>query len=118
MGEAKRRQETGAPPPRKQKDRKPLYAGLGVIVLVFVAVGVFFLTASPSPTSDELPVAAPNADPFPAELDRYGVSIGDDACGRAGVCGLPVPGLCPLFRRHPAVEAGVCRLWQGALCVL
>ncbi|NMT61994.1 DsbA family protein [Marinobacter orientalis] len=78
MGEAKRRKETGAPPPRKQKDRKPLYAGLGVIILVFVAVGVFFLTASPDPTSDGLPVAASNADPFPAQLDRYGVSVGED----------------------------------------
>jgi len=79
VGEAKRRKGTGAPPPRKQRDRKPVYAGLGVIVLVFVAVGVFFLTASPDPSSDELPVAAPNANPFPAELDRYGVSVGDDS---------------------------------------
>lgn len=78
MGEAKRRKETGAPPPQKKKDRKPLYIGLGVIVLVFVAVGIFFLTESPTPTSDELPVAGPNADPFPAQLDRYGVSVGED----------------------------------------
>ncbi|WP_372926560.1 DsbA family protein [Marinobacter sp.] len=77
MGEAKRRKETGAPPPRKPKDRKPLYAGLGVVVLVLVAVAVFFLAASPDPSSDELPVAAPNADPFPAQLDRYGISVGD-----------------------------------------
>lgn len=78
MGEAKRRKETGAPPPNRKKDRKPLYIGIGVIVLVFVALGVFFLTASPSPSSDELPVASPNADPFPEQVDRYGVSIGDD----------------------------------------
>ena len=81
MGEAKRRKETGTPPPNRKKDRKSLYIGISVIVLVFVAVGVFFLTASPAPTSDELPVAGPNADPFPAQLDRFGVSVGDeDAC--------------------------------------
>ena len=78
MGEAKRRKETGAPPPNRKKDRKSLYIGISVIVLVFVAVGVFFLTASPAPTSDELPVAGPNADPFPAQLDRFGVSVGDE----------------------------------------
>ncbi|KPP98722.1 thioredoxin domain-containing protein [Marinobacter sp. HL-58] len=78
MGEAKRRKETGAPPPQGKKGRKPLYIGLGVAVLVFVAAAVFFLTASPTPTSDDLPVADANADPFPAELDRYGVSIGDE----------------------------------------
>ena len=46
MGEAKRRKETGAPPPNRKKDRKSLYIGISVIVLVFVAVGVFFLTAA------------------------------------------------------------------------
>ncbi|MFN2362366.1 MAG: thioredoxin domain-containing protein [Marinobacter sp.] len=78
MGEAKRRKETGTPSPRGKKNRKPLYIGLGVVILVFVAAGVFFLTASPTPTSDDLPVAEADADPFPAELDRYGVSIGDE----------------------------------------
>lgn len=76
MGEAKRRKETGAPPPARKKDRKPLYLGVGIIILAFVAVGAFFLTASPDPSSDALPVAAPSAGPFPAELDRYGVSVG------------------------------------------
>lgn len=77
MGEAKRRKETGAPPSARKKDRKSLYLGVGVIVIAFVAVGVFFLTASPDPSSDALPVAAANASPFPAELDRFGVSVGD-----------------------------------------
>lgn len=77
MGEAKRRKETGAPPPARKKDRKSLYLGVGVIVIAFVAVGLFFLTASPDPSSDALPVAAANAADFPAELDRYGVSVGD-----------------------------------------
>ena len=62
MGEAKRRKETGAPPPPKAKSNKPLYAGIGLLVLAAVLLGVFFLTAAPEPTSDELPVAAPNAE--------------------------------------------------------
>ncbi|MBU2953636.1 DsbA family protein [Marinobacter sp. F3R08] len=78
MGEAKRRQETGAPPPRKAKSNKPLYIGVVVLVLAAVLLGVFFLTAAPKPTSDDLPVAAPNASDFPAQLDQYGVSIGPD----------------------------------------
>lgn len=75
MGEAKRRRETGAPAPKKTGN-KPLYIGVAVLLLAAVAIGLFFLTAKPKPTSDELPVAAPNADPFPAELDQYGVSVG------------------------------------------
>lgn len=75
MGEAKRRKETGAPAPQRSGN-KPLYLGGAVLVLVAVVVGLFFLTAEPDPTSDELPVAGANAEPFPAELDQYGVSVG------------------------------------------
>ncbi len=75
MGEAKRRKETGAPAPRKASN-KPLYIGVALLVLAAVVLGLFFLTAQPEPTSDELPVAGANADPFPAELDKYGVSVG------------------------------------------
>jgi len=77
MGEAKRRKETGAPAPRKA-NKKPLYIGVAVLVLVAVVLGLVFLTAQPDPTSDELPVATANAEPFPAELDQYGVSVGPD----------------------------------------
>ncbi|WP_100638427.1 DsbA family protein [Marinobacter salexigens] len=76
MGEAKRRKQTGAPPPRKTSSKKPLVIGVSVLVLVALVVGVYFLTAAPAPTSSELPVAAPNAEAFPAELDQYGVSVG------------------------------------------
>ncbi|SOB78202.1 Protein-disulfide isomerase [Marinobacter sp. LV10R510-11A] len=78
MGEAKRRKQTGAPPPPppKASSRKPLVIGVSVLVLAAIVLGVFFLTASPKPTSDALPVAAPNAEAFPAELDQYGVSVG------------------------------------------
>lgn len=77
MGEAKRRKETGAPAPRKSNN-KPLYIGVASLVLAAVVLGLFFLTAQPEPTSDELPVAGANADPFPAELDQYGVSVGSE----------------------------------------
>lgn len=77
MGEAKRRKETGAPAPRKASN-KPLYIGVALLVLAAVVLGLFFLTAQPEPTSDALPVASENADPFPAELDQYGVSFGAD----------------------------------------
>lgn len=76
MGKAKRRNQTGAPPPRKANSRKPLVIGVSVLVLAAVVLGVFFLTAAPKSTSDELPVAAPNAETFPAQLDQYGVSVG------------------------------------------
>lgn len=78
MGEAKRRKETGTPPSGKPKSNKPLYIGIGVLVLAAVVLGVVFLTASPAPSSDELPVAAADAAPFPAELDQYGVSVGPE----------------------------------------
>ena len=78
MGEAKRRKETGAPAPRKGKSSKPLYVGVAVLVLAAVLFGLFFMTSAPEPTSDDLPVAAPNAEEFPAQLDQYGVSVGPE----------------------------------------
>ncbi|MDS1309183.1 DsbA family protein [Marinobacter xiaoshiensis] len=76
MGEAKRRKETGAPPPRQAQSKKPLVIVVSVLVLAAIVIGAFFLTAAPTPSSDELPVAAPNAEAFPAGLDQYGVSVG------------------------------------------
>ncbi|MBQ0746093.1 MAG: DsbA family protein [Marinobacter sp.] len=76
MGEKKRREQAGTPAPRKANSRKPLAIGVTVLVLAAIVLGVVFLTAAPKPTSDELPVAAPNAAAFPAQLDQYGVSVG------------------------------------------
>ncbi len=78
MGEAKRRKETGAPAPRKGKSNKPLMIGVAVLILAAVVFGLSFMTSSPEPTSDELPVAAPNAEPFPSELDQFGISVGPE----------------------------------------
>ncbi|MGM0766602.1 MAG: DsbA family protein [Pseudomonadota bacterium] len=77
MGEAKRRKETGQPSPARNDKRKPLVLGVSALLIVLAIAGVFFLTAAPDKTSEELPVAAPDADPFPAGLDRHGVSVGD-----------------------------------------
>ncbi|RBW48523.1 DsbA family protein [Marinobacter sp. F3R11] len=76
MGEAKRRNRTGVPQPRKNNSRKPVVIGISVLVLAAIVLGAFFLTAGPTPTSGDLPVAAPNAEPFPEQLDQYGVSVG------------------------------------------
>jgi protein-disulfide isomerase len=77
MGEAKRRRQTGQTAPRS-KDKKPVIIGVAVLVVALVVALVAFLTAPPAPTSEELPVAAPDAEPFPEELDQYGVSVGQD----------------------------------------
>lgn len=76
MGEANRRKKTGEPSPGKTKNNKPLFIGIAVLVVAAVVFGVSFLTAKPELRSDELPVADADAKPFPAELDQYGVSIG------------------------------------------
>lgn len=76
MGEAKRRKKTGEPAAARKRKTSSLYMVAGTLVLVAIATGLYFLGAGPSPTSDDLPVAAPGAEPFPAELDQYGVSIG------------------------------------------
>lgn len=80
MGEAKRRKETGAPAPvpKRQRSKTPLWIGAGVVAVAAVVVAVFFLTRPPAPTSDSLPVAAPETGPFPAQLDRYGISVGPE----------------------------------------
>ena len=76
MGEKKRREQAGTPAPRKANSPKPLAIGVTVLVLAAIVLGVVFLTAAPKPTSGELPVAAPNAEAFPEQLDQYGVSVG------------------------------------------
>ncbi len=77
MGEAKRRKQTGAPSPRKSGNRG-MIIGIAAVVAIAVIIGLYFLTSAPEPTSDTLPVAAPDAEPFPSQLDQYGVSIGDE----------------------------------------
>lgn len=77
MGEAKRRRSTGGTSPVKARNNKPMYIGVAVLIVAATVFGVLFLTAKPEPASGDLPVAAADAEPFPAELDQYGTSIGD-----------------------------------------
>jgi protein-disulfide isomerase len=76
MGEAKRRKTTGEPASGKTKSNKPLLVGITALIAAAIVLGVTFITAEPESASGELPVAATNAEPFPAELDQYGVTIG------------------------------------------
>ncbi len=77
MGEAKRRKQAGTPSSRRTGNRG-LIIGIAAVVAIVVVAGLYFLTSAPEPTSDTLPVAAPDAQPFPAQLDQYGVSVGDE----------------------------------------
>lgn len=76
MGEANRRKQTGAPSPKKNS-RTRIIIGAGALAIAII-VGLYVLIRPPAPDSDALPVAGPDAEAFPAELDRYGVSVGDE----------------------------------------
>ncbi|WP_226609379.1 DsbA family protein [Marinobacter nauticus] len=78
MGEAKRRKQTGVPSPRNTQGRKSLIIVLLLVIGVAVIAGLYFVTKPPAPSSEALPVAAPNADEFPAIVDQYGVSVGNE----------------------------------------
>ena len=78
MGEAKRRKQTGAPSPARKNNKKPLLIAGALVVVAAVAAALYFLTTPPAPSSDALPVAAPNADEFPAIVDQYGISVGSE----------------------------------------
>jgi protein-disulfide isomerase len=77
MGEANRRKKTGQPAPKGKKSQKPLIIGLSAGVIALIVVIVFVITSAPAPDSDALPTAVPDAAPFPAQVDQFGVSIGE-----------------------------------------
>lgn len=79
MGEAKRRESTGAPNPDRQKrvGRQRLAWGAGAVVVAgVVALALYLATPGEGPLV-ALPEAPAEAPAFPAELDIYGVQIGD-----------------------------------------
>lgn len=77
MGEAKRRQQGGAPSPRKRSSKVFVFVGL-VIVAVAVVAALYYLTQPPGSDSDSLPEVSEDTPAFPAELDRYGISVGPE----------------------------------------
>ena len=79
MGEAKRRKKTGRPAPAGHAQGKPWLVISVIVVILAVIGGVFYVTRLPAPDANTLPVAAADAKPFPAELDQYGVSIGNES---------------------------------------
>ncbi|MDX1634684.1 MAG: thioredoxin domain-containing protein [Marinobacter sp.] len=77
MGEAKRRQKTGQPAAVKRSPGKtPIVLGV-VVVLVLIFTVLYYVTRSPAPDSAALPSVPPTAEPFPDQLDQYGVAMGD-----------------------------------------
>ncbi|GHD50632.1 Thioredoxin [Marinobacter persicus] len=77
MGEAKRRQHTGAPSPKRNGRRTSVLIGV-VALAALIMTGLYILTKPPTPQDETLPVAGPDTPPFPEDMDRYGVSIGPD----------------------------------------
>lgn len=79
MGEAKRRQARGDSNPRAgARPKGPwLLAGGLLLLLLLVAALLYWLTNPAVAPTDDLPRAEPGAPAFPADLDRYGVSLGD-----------------------------------------
>jgi protein-disulfide isomerase len=77
MGEAKRRKHTGSPPPRKRSSKPAIVAGLAILGVAIIA-GIYYLTLPPAPGSSELPRVSDDTPPFPAELDRHGISVGPE----------------------------------------
>lgn len=78
MGESKRRQATGEPSPqrRKQKGRNGLVWG-GVVLAVAAALAATFYLATPGTGPIALPSVPADQPAFPAEVDRFGVQLGD-----------------------------------------
>lgn len=79
MGESKRRQTVGEPNPerRKRTTRKNLAWGVGgLVVIAIVALAFYLATPGTGPTT-ALPTVPAGTPSFPAEVDRFGVKLGD-----------------------------------------
>jgi len=79
MGEAKQRRQSGKGQPRRGGGAGR-WVGIGAFVAVLIAVlgGLFYWLTTPGVAPPGgLPEAPEGARPFPAELDRFGISRGD-----------------------------------------
>jgi len=79
MGEAKRRRQTGerSPSPTSKENSDCWRQSLGVVALIAVVFGVYWLSNPKLTKPSSLPTAEGRS-PFPAQQDRLGVSIGDE----------------------------------------
>lgn len=75
MGEAKRKKP--GQPPAKRKTPVKRVAVTVLLVLLLVALTVWLTRPETGSSVAELPQAASGADPFPAQYDALGVSMGD-----------------------------------------
>ena len=77
MGEAKRRKASGQPPVKKRQSKRALiWGGSAILLALIIALAVYLATPGTGPTGS-LPDAPEGAAPFPAEVDQYGVHLGD-----------------------------------------
>lgn len=79
MGEAKQRRATGGSGPKRpgrQGKQALIWGGALVAVLALGGLAVYLATPGSGPAT-ALPVAPEGAAAFPAELDAYGVQLGD-----------------------------------------
>ncbi|MDC0663604.1 DsbA family protein [Marinobacter sp. SS21] len=76
MGEANRRKTTGQPGYDRAGRRRLGWLAIAVAVVIAIVAGLVLMTQPPEKTSEALPVAATEAEPFPVHLDRFGVSVG------------------------------------------
>jgi len=78
MGEAKRRRETGqrSPLARRQKKQRWIGGSLAIVGLIAV-VGLVYWLSNPELMKPAALPTAEGSDPFPAQADRRGISMGD-----------------------------------------
>lgn len=78
MGEAKQRRARGEPPrTARRRLRRRILGGTAAAAVVIVLVALYYVLTTPGVVPvDDLPTAESDQ-PFPAALDRYGVSFGD-----------------------------------------
>ncbi|MFT6429992.1 MAG: protein-disulfide isomerase [Halopseudomonas sp.] len=79
MGESKRRQASGKPDPVRNKRtlRKSIAWGAGALIVTALLALAFYLATPGTGPATALPSVPAETPQFPAEVDRFGVELGD-----------------------------------------
>jgi protein-disulfide isomerase len=79
MGESKRRQASGKPDPVRSKRtlRKGIAWSAGVLIVIALLALTFYLATPGTGPATALPTVPADTPQFPAEVDRFGVELGD-----------------------------------------